>query len=76
MVRVDGLVVRSYAGAVVVVNPSTASKSYTMGDGAWEQLALSGGGDFPNPGAIAWTPLADASVSLAPSTAIVVRPAR
>lgn len=76
VVRVDGLVVRSYAGAVVVVNPSTASKSYTMGDGAWEQLALSGGGDFPNPGAIAWTPLADASVSLAPSTAIVVRPAR
>ncbi|MFN7950259.1 MAG: putative glycoside hydrolase [bacterium] len=75
-VRVDGLVVRSYTGAVVVVNPTTASKSYAMGEGTWQQLALAGGGDFPNPGAVTWTPLAGTAVSLAPNTAIVVRPAR
>ena len=73
VVRSDGLVVRTYETATVVVNPSTKSVGYPLGSGTFQQLALSGGGDFPNAGSATWVPLAGSTASLGPNTAVIVR---
>lgn len=74
--RTDKLVTRAYAGGTVVVNPDTASHTYTMGAGSWQQMVLSGGGAYPATGSITWTAMAGTSVTLAPNTAVIVRAAQ
>ena len=73
VVRTDGLVVRGYEGATVIVNPGTKTVSYPLGSGSFQQLVLSGGGDFPNAGSASWTPFAGSTAPLAPNTALIVR---
>ncbi len=74
--RADKLVTRAYAGGTVVVNPDTASHTYTMGAGSWQQMVLSGGGAYPATGSISWTAMSGTSVTLAPNTAVIVRAAQ
>ncbi|MFN7950261.1 MAG: putative glycoside hydrolase [bacterium] len=74
--RTDKLVSRNYAGGTVVVNPDTASHTYTMGSGSWQQMVLSGGGAYPATGTITWTAVSGTSMTLAPNTAVIVRPAQ
>ena len=76
VIRGDGLVTRAYDKGTAVVNPTTASVTYTMGSGSWQQLVLSGGGTFPASGSATWTAMSGTTVKLAPDTAVVVRPAQ
>lgn len=73
--RPDGLIVRAYTGATVVVNPGTVTVTYPLGAGSWARMVLSGGGAFPNPGTISWTPVSGAAVTLGAGTAAIVRSA-
>jgi hypothetical protein len=75
VVRGDSLVVRSYAGATVLVNPSTTTRSYPLGAGTFQQLVLSGGGDFPDPGSATWSSFVGNTANLPPNTALIVRKA-
>ena len=74
--RADKLVTRAYAGGTVVVNPDTATHTYTMGAGSWQQMVVSGGGAYPAAGSITWTAMGGTSVALAPNTAVIVRAAQ
>lgn len=68
-----GLFRRDFSAGTVVTNPTFDIVRYDLGAGPWEQVELSGGGAYPNPGSLTWVPLAGTSVRLAPATAAIVR---
>ena len=72
--RPDGMFERTYTGGTVVANPNAGTTTYTLGPGNWESLVLIGGGTYPSAGGIAWQVLTGGSITLAPNTAVIVRP--
>jgi hypothetical protein len=68
-----GLYLREFTAGTVLTNPMADTSSYDLGAGPWERVELSGGGAYPNTGALTWVPLTGTSVRLKPATAAVVR---
>ena len=75
-IRSDGLWVRRFEAAVVAQNPTERDAVLELGGDGWQRLVLSGGGAYPNDGALEWKALDARSARVPAGGALVARAPR